>query len=114
MLFLINPLFVRIPSYVKPSVCYVYLFVNVLFTLTTGRATLAHRFYKLTVQFLCHSSIFKDNSDLQIGVRGRLRVRGLISEHFALRKFSPSKPKARAQYEKLVLVVVLVLQSECR
>ena len=30
----------------------------------------------------------------------------------ALRKFSPSKPKARAQYEKLVLVVVLVLQSE--
>ena len=32
----------------------------------------------------------------------------------ALRKFSPSKPKARAQYEKLVLVVVLVLQSEGR
>ena len=29
----------------------------------------------------------------------------------ALRKFSPSKPKARAQYRKLVLVVVLVLQS---
>ena len=32
----------------------------------------------------------------------------------ALRKFSPAKPKERAQYGKLVLVVVLVLQSEGR
>ena len=32
----------------------------------------------------------------------------------ALPKFSPSKPKAHAQYGKLVLVVVLVLQSEGR
>ena len=30
----------------------------------------------------------------------------------ALRKFSPAKPKVRAQYGKLVLVVVLVMQSE--
>ena len=32
----------------------------------------------------------------------------------AHRKYSPSKPKARAQYGKLVLVVVLVRQSEGR
>ena len=48
-------------------------------------------------------------SDLQIGVRGRLRVKVLSSEHAHF-----VKPKARAQYGKLVLVVVLVLQSEGR
>ena len=53
-------------------------------------------------------------SDLQIGVRGRLRVRVLSSEHAHFEKFSPAKPKARAQYGKRVLVVVLVLQSEGR
>ena len=53
-------------------------------------------------------------SDLQIEVRGRLRVRVLSSEHAHFENFRPSKPtsKARDQYRKLVLVVVLVLQSE--
>ena len=56
----------------------------------------------------------EENGDLQIGVRGRLWVRVLSSEHAHFEKFSPTKPKARAQYGKLVLVVVLVLQSEGR
>lgn len=55
------------------------------------------------------------NSDLQIGVIGRLRVLVLISEHAPLElKLSPSKPKVCALYGKLLLVVVFVLQSEGR
>ena len=52
------------------------------------------------------------NSDLQIGVRGRV----FSSEHAHFENFRPqnSKPKARAQHGKPVLVVVLVLQSEGR
>jgi len=49
------------------------------------------------------------NSDLQIGVRERLRVLG--SEHAHFEKLRPPK---RAQYGELVLIVVLVLQSEVR
>ena len=41
-------------------------------------------------------------------------VRDLSSEHVYFEIFSPSKPKARAQYGKLVLVFVLVLQSQGR
>ena len=53
-------------------------------------------------------------SNLQIGVRGRLRVRVLSSEHAHFENFRPSKPNARDQYRKLVLVVALVRQSEGR
>jgi len=54
-----------------------------------------------------------DNSDLQIGVRGPQRTSFKFWAR-ALWEFSPFKLKARAQYGKLVLVVVLVLQCEGR
>ena len=53
-------------------------------------------------------------SDIQIGVRGRLRVLVLSSEHANFEIFHPPNPTARAQYGKHVLLVVLVLQSEGR
>ena len=52
------------------------------------------------------------NSDLHIGVR-QLRVRVLRSENAHLRNLT-SGPNTRAQYEKLVLVVEVVRQSEGR
>ena len=59
-----------------------------------------------------------NNSDLQIAVRGRLRVRVFRTEHtlfpHALGLEGDNFRSVRAQNLKLVLVVVLVLQSEGR
>ena len=52
-------------------------------------------------------------SDLQIALRGRLRVQVLSSEHAHFENFrSLNLMRVRAQYRKPVLGVVLVLQSE--
>ena len=56
----------------------------------------------------------KDNSGLQIGVRERLRVQSFPYRARALGLEGENFRSARAQNLKLVLVVVLVLQSEGR
>ena len=63
-------------------------------------------FRLLAVPFLIYATFrleYEDDYEYELKYRAR-----------ALRKFSLCKPKAHAQYGKLVLVVLLVLQSEGR
>ena len=74
-------------------------------------------FRNVLISLRCFHRPSRVSSDLQIGIRGRLRVPVLRSEHSHFENVRPAlsrKPKVRAQYGKLVLLVVLVFQSEDR